>query len=321
MIDKADLRGSRTLSFRPEVQKIIREIDYAKNSLRVRPTPYYCGVVDLRPDLGIDAILHAFCKHGPNKDHKLEIIDTGKKSFSEMAAVAESVFECDPMRLELMRLDLCADVPGTEVRWFLPRTRIKYKRFGREIGAMKYGKMRHGRIETIMAGKSPNVFRIYDKVAESRMQFKRLVRKASPDAERPDFEKEFGFKESAILTRVERQHGSRGIPANVSTFGELANAPEYNPFESLEIATGAQKLPAIEECSGVMEYFSGLGMNVVLNEMGMQQFRAFLNKHSGGNAARIVERYRQFLAPPESELNALQLFEIYRKSVIKQLAA
>jgi hypothetical protein len=322
MIDKADLRGSRSVAFRPEVQKLVRDIDYARNSLRFRPTPYYIGVADLRPDLGIDAILHAYCKHGPNKDHKLEIIDTGKKSVSDMAAIAESVFDCDANELELMRLDLCADVTGTKVSWFLPRTRVKYKRFGREIGTtMNYAKLGHGDVETIMAGKSPNVFRIYDKVTESKMQFKKLLRKTSPDAEPPDFEREFGFKESAIITRVERQHGGRGIPPVLSTFGALAHAPDYNPFEPLEIMTGAPHRPAIDECSGVTEYFTGIGMNVVLGEMGMQQFRPFLNRHSGGNAARMLERYRPFLAPPESELTSEQLYGIYRESVIRQLAA
>jgi hypothetical protein len=68
------------------------------------------------------------------------------------------------------------------------------------------------------------VTRGYDKVAESKMQFRKMKRKANKDADELDFEKEFGFPEDAVLTRVERQCGGGRIPEEVSTFGQLSRA-------------------------------------------------------------------------------------------------
>jgi hypothetical protein len=251
MIDKLDLRVPRSASFRPEVHKLIREIDYCRNTLRVRPTPYYAGVADLRPELGIEAVLHAYCKNSDSHDHKLEIIDTGKKGYSDLAAVVEAVFDGNPESYGIMRIDLCADVPDVPVLWFLPRTRVKFKRYGNEIGDLKYGKIGQGTVETIMAGKRPNVFRFYDKVAESKMQFKKMLRKQSPDSDPLDFEAEFGFSPDSVLTRVERQFGGGRIPEGIDTFSKLHRLADYNPFDTLEILTGLAHRPAIEQCSGI----------------------------------------------------------------------
>jgi hypothetical protein len=321
VIDKLDLRIPRSASFRPEVQKLVREIDYGRNTLRVRSTPYYAGVSDLRPELGIEAVLHAYCKHGDSHDHKLEIIDTGKKSYSDLAAVVGAVFEGNPESYGLMRIDLCADMHGVPVLWFLPRARIKFKRYGSEMGELKYGKLGQGTVETIMAGKRPNVFRFYDKAAESKMQFKKLLRKQSPDSEPLDFEKEFGFAPDSILTRVERQFGGGRIPEEIDTFSKLHRLPDYNPFDTLEIVTGSPHRPAVEQCSGLSEYLNGVGIAAVINEMGLQQGRSWLNKHSGGNAARLLDRYGRFLAPPENEMTLDRIVETYRNSVLKQLSA
>ena len=39
------------------------------------------------------------------------------------------------------------------------------------------------------------------------MQFRRMIKRSSKDADVLDFEKEFGFSPESILTRVERQLG------------------------------------------------------------------------------------------------------------------
>jgi hypothetical protein len=94
------------------------------------------------------------------------------------------------------------------------------------------------------------------------MQFRRMLRKCSTDADPLDFEKEFGFSPDSILTRVERQFGRGRIPEVISTFGRLCRAPQFNPFDVLEITgdTGAN-LPAVHECDSVTEYLAGVELN------------------------------------------------------------
>lgn len=213
--------------FRTEIQNFIRDIDYKTGLTRFKPSRFYMGRGDLRP-LGIDALLHVGYKFGETHDHKLEILDAGKKCYSELVGIIEAVTYADPEQLEVIRLDLCADVPGVPVLWFQPRVRVKYKRFANEIGELKYEKIGQAGIETLTAGKRPNLIRIYDKVAESRVQFRKLLRRCSKDSELPNFEKEFGFPEDAVLTRVERQFGGDRIPEALNRFGKLSRAPDFN---------------------------------------------------------------------------------------------
>ena len=221
-----------------------------------------------------------------------------------------------------MRIDLCADVPGTPVSWFQPRVRVKYKRFANERGELEYEQMGNRRIETLTIGKRPCLFRIYDKAAESKVQLEKSNRKTSPDAEPLEFEKEFGFSPDAVLTRIERQFGGGRIPPELATFGKLACAPNYNPFAPLEIVNGSgSKLPTVEECGGVKEWLCGMKLHELVREWGMQQLRAWLNRHSPGNAARIIERYRDFILRDDEALTTERIYEIYRDSVIRQLSA
>ncbi len=139
MIDKIELRIANGTGFTAPVQQTIREINYQGGTGHVHRSRHYAGIADLRA-LGIDAFLHAYCKHG-NHDHKLELLGTGKKHYSELISEIEAVCDTDPFKLLLTRVDLCADVLGTPVVWFLPRVRIKYKRFANERGELEYEQM------------------------------------------------------------------------------------------------------------------------------------------------------------------------------------
>src|ERR1700722_5865076 len=110
-----------------------------------------------------------------------------------------------------------------------------------------------------------------------------MTRKENKEADSLEFEKEFGVKETDVLTRVERQCGGDRIPPELSTFGHLLRAPDFNPFDRLEIIRSGQKsLPSPEGYIG-LEYFTGLGMYVESQRVGMQEFRKQLNKRTNGN--------------------------------------
>jgi hypothetical protein len=320
MFDKLDLRAPASALLRPEVSRYIRgfKCDY---SHRVTPNAYYGGKCDLRP-LGLDVILFLNCKFQKGHNHKLEILDTAKKCYSDFVFLAESVFDVNPDSLGTMRADLTADVSDVPLCWVRPRIRIKFKQFSDEYGKLEYGLFGRAQVETLRAGRGNSLFRIYNKIEELQMQFRRLCRKASKDADPLDFEREFGYPPDAVVTRFERQCRGQGVPEVLNSFAKLVHAPEFNPFDPVEIESSEETaLPTIEECDTPSEYFIGRGMNQQCNEMGMQRFRPWLNKKTGGNAARMMKRYSRFFpGDGETMLTRDQLNETYRESIKRQLA-
>lgn len=304
----------------PEVHDYIRG-SFGKFSHRVGRSRFYSGMVDLRP-IGRDAMLHLNCKFGDHK-HKLEILDAGDKSYSDLLATHESIVVADPSQFGIIRIDLAADLPDVPVSWFQQHARVKHKRFATEHGELKYERFGRGKVETIGAGKRPNHLRIYDKVAEYEVQFRRMERKVSADADPLDFEKVFGVSRDSLLTRVERQCGGGRLPKPLQKIGDLHKAAEFNPFEIIEIFdSGAMRLPRVDECATVSEYFKGLGMRQVAMEMGLQDFHVFLNKHTGGKASKQLERYAPFfVTDPDVRITSDYLYQQYRESTIRQLAA
>jgi hypothetical protein len=208
------------------------------------------------------------------------------------------------------------------VPWFKAHTRFKFKRTENEHGQMHYGLIGHGQVETILAGSRPNVFRIYNKTKECLFQFRRMLRRASKDSDPLEFEAEFGFKETDVRTRVERQCGGSRIPLELVTFGHIHNAPNFNPFTPLEIIrSGLISLPTPEECDG-LEYYTGIGMHQEAQRIGMQEFRKQLNKQTTGNAAKTLRRYGRFFPDGvEAPITVEEIYESYRESTIAQLAA
>jgi hypothetical protein len=146
-----------------------------------RPSLHYQLTADMR-DFGYDVILHHGLKHGKKGDGKLEVIDAGTKSRRMIEFEVESIYDVDPRKLDVMRADLCADVPGVTVPWFHSRIRAKYKRWGakfREHG-LEMSEMGMNTLQTIYMGKRPNAIRVYDKFAECMYQYQRLSRNKKP---------------------------------------------------------------------------------------------------------------------------------------------
>ena len=319
MIDKLDLRIPTDALFRDLLIRVF-SIDPTRRDKRCfQRAVHYEARADLRP-LGIDAILHFKCKHGDH-DSKLEILDVGKKGYSELVEITQAVTSAEPDEFGIMRIDFTADVPNVTVPWFKSHLRFKYKRTEREFGQNLYGLISHGEIETIIAGTRPNVYRVYNKVAENQVQFRRMLRKASPDADALEFEKEFGMKETDVLTRIERQCGGKGIPAEIQTFGSLKLVPDFNPFDRIELVKcSALELPRPDECNG-MEYYTGLGLYMEAERIGMQGLRKQLNKQTSGNAARTMASYGRFFPQGRAPITMDGILRIFHESNREQLAA
>jgi hypothetical protein len=325
MIDKIELRLPRVPLFRPMVREFMAESCYFKKSSRTMNSGRYEWVTNLRP-VGIDALLHYSLKREENDPHegesKLELLDTGTKGYSELVAQIEATIEGPSDDLDIMRIDLCADMHGVPVEWFLSRMHVRFKRIAHEIGIPKYQRIGKAGIQTLSAGKRPNIVRVYDKVAECEEQLRKLQRKHSRDADELTLEREFGIAENEVITRIERQFGGQRIPRAIESFGLLSRLPEFNPFTNIEISNGTgATLPTIPEC-GLDMWLSGTTLHRLQTEMGEQHFRRWLDANSVGNAARIRKRYAAFLQPAGDQLLTNEtIFQTYRRSVIKQLAA
>lgn len=243
-------------------------------------------------------------------------------SYAAMMNEIERVFAVPARKLEIMRIDLAADVSGITVAWFRDRLRIAYKQFQCEIG-LEYAAMGKREIQTLYYGRRPNCYRVYDKIAERRGEYARLIRNVSTDAEIPSFDEVYGCPDSSIVTRVERQIGAGRVPPMLASVRALPSASEFNPFERIQILSGGKADPKPEDYR-LTDYLTGRGLRQMISEKGMQGTRSFINKHSKENASRLLQRYSEFIPaddPSQLALTAARLFEIYRECVGRQLAA
>ena len=181
VIDKLELRVSSRASYTAEFGTLYSELRTGQGKDPFHATRHYVAVADLRP-YGFDAVLHAHCKHGKYGDHKLELLETGKRSFRELVDEMERIFVGDPMRLEVMRVDLTADVEGVPVSFFQDALRVAYKQVANDIEkADQFVRMGRGEIQTLYLGSRPNCFRIYNKIAELKKQYAVLKRKETKE--------------------------------------------------------------------------------------------------------------------------------------------
>jgi len=278
-----------------------------------RPSRYYLRTMDLRP-LGLSSILHMRARQ--TRDHKLELIDTAELGYSGIVSEIAAIFAGDVGPLEVMRIDLAADIEGVPVHAFIGHVRGKWKRSSAEIG--HYSKMGKLGVETFYLGKRPNVYRIYNKIEELRAQYAKL---REGDGPAPSFQDLFGYPENGmILTRVERQMGGGRIPDSIGTVEKLLRLGDFDPFDRLVIETGSAVASAPEGCTA-SHHLQGIGLRTLVEREGLQDARRIVNKLSDGNASRIFKNFLNYL--PESQFNISEqnVFESYRESVRKQLAA
>ena len=150
-------------------------------------------------EFGYDVILHNSARLAKEGNYKVELVETGCIGLSRMVREVEEIFDVDPESLAVMRVDLAADVFDIPVPSFaVEHCRVQYKRWvagiGHIVDGLEYSEMGMKRLETFYLGKRPNVVRIYDKVAEHKHQYKKLLRGVNPKgAEVPEFKEIFGI--------------------------------------------------------------------------------------------------------------------------------
>jgi hypothetical protein len=300
MIDKADLRVQSNVPFTREFQ------DVYEASMRGERRPwgssrYFASTADLR-SFGYDVRLHMYSILTPKPIHKLEIYDAGDKSYQEMHSLAASIFDCDPGGLGLMRVDLCADMYGTDVGWFKRHTIIQSKQTHREFGAVvPYQTIRKGRAETLYAGVKPNQFRIYNKSAERLVRWNwyvRQLKRQAPELEPTPYEVMYGHAPDAVITRVERQIADRNLDRlGLTNLRSLRATPGLSPFEKVVFYESNNREPSMEDF-GFATWTSGMYLRGMVNDFGLAATRGFMKEKLGRNVYREWKRMHPFLCVP-----------------------
>jgi hypothetical protein len=325
MIDKADLRVERNVPFTREFQEVYE----ASQRGEKRPwgsSQYFASTADLR-GFGYDVRLHMYSTLTPEPIHKLEIYDAGEKTYQEMRSLAASIFDCNPDRLGLMRVDLCADVHGIDVGWFKRHTIIQSKQTQREFGTVApYQTVRKGKAGTLYAGVKPNQFRIYNKSAERLVRWKwyvRQLKRQAPELEPTPYEVMYGHPSDAIITRVERQITGRDLErVGFSTFESLKAASSISPFKKIVFYEASGLEPSMEEYGFAM-WTSGMYLRSMVKEFGLAETRGFMKEKLGRNLYRDWKRFEPFLCLPSQTIgiDSSTLYTSFQQSVSRQLPA
>ena len=248
-----------------------------------------------------------------------------------MLAITSKVFACDPKKLGVMRVDLTADVPGVPVDWFKRHTLVKSKQTRREIGSVEsYQTITKGRAETLYAGVKPNQIRIYDKVAERRMQYARycqgFARETAKtpflfDVELTSFETMYGHRDDAVITRVERQVSGRDVEKlHITSVGTLRTAHMLDPFEKMLFFDAQRFDPRIEDW-GFRDWCAGMHLQQRVQQFGVSETLTWMRAQLGKNFDRAKKNFAPFLRVTDNVIgiDAGRLKDIYRRSAIRQL--
>lgn len=169
-----------------------------------------------------------------------------------------------------------------------------------------------------------------------------LVKRMRGQGELPGFgtveQMEMAITVPQVLTRIERQMGAGRVPPQLDTFEKLfANAKDFNPFERIEFVFTDDSEIRDGEFSP-RDVLAGLMMRQLLSgqvfecpccnersvvppEMSYQQLIAFLNSKQNFKSKQ-VEKFAPFLQGYKSRaITAAELFENYRETITRQLAA
>ena len=282
-------------------------------------------------------------------NHKVEIVDAGEKTVEQIAEIVLSLFDLDPFQLELMRVDLAADVEGAPVSWFQDHAYVNRKQYSSHIEKsqemeLQFVGMGTAIAQTIYAGKRPNLLRIYDKLGEWSIQLRKVERDCKRFNQRlsemslTEEQRHFGcriaptFKEycrsrgydyfpGAILTRIERQIGGGRLPEGMQTLGDLRFAHEFDPFNQLRIGASGPIMDVNSVPDGVpmRNWLAAIGLNALVAQFGsLQLAHAFVLKHGNGNGRRILETLAESAPRNRQPLTLEGILDSYRRSTLLQ---
>jgi hypothetical protein len=350
VIDKLDLRVSEFALPGPILAGPLGELKRHPVPL-FRPSKYYQYVCDLREPFAIDAVLHFSLRLG-RPSHKIEIIDAGEKSLLEIAGITSQLFDVDPWTLQVMRIDLAADVEGVSVPWFKNYASADRKQFSSRIDKslekeLQFIGMGSAAAQTLYFGKRPNLIRIYNKLAEWRMQLRKIEnryrrfndrmmglemseeqeyfgRLIAPTLAEYCRQRDYQLREDSVLTRIERQMGGNRIPPELATLGDLRQAHRFHPFSGIHIASTepVQNIASPPPGIPINNWFASIGYEAVKEQLGSEQLaRSFVLKHGNGNGKRILEALEKASPSKRVPITMAEIQESFSRSTLLQTSS
>ncbi len=319
VIDKLDLRVPRCTGFASAFDRLYPQLRSMERG-PFRGAKYYELVGDLR-EYGHDVRLNLFCRMQKAANHKIEVFDVGTKTLTQILAEVSGIFDVDVRGLQIMRLDLAVDVEGIPLSWFREALHVSYKRWRAGLtGDPFFGEMGDRNIQTLYFGKRPNLFRIYDKMAEYRAAYHRLKRTLKGQ-EPPSFLELYGRTEDeSVLTRVERQLGGR-IPERISTLHDfIEHGRDFEPFDAFQFSARVAEplkdtLPFETRCTANF-------LRDLAAREGKQAVASYVKQWANGNGAWAWKKYGSYLESVETSrgLTKGDLQSLFESSLVRQLA-
>jgi hypothetical protein len=311
-IDALEVRIPRGANLTMRVRDILDDLLQYPSRGSIRATRLYKHSVDLS-SYGLKSNL--YYRNRQDGNHKLQLRGTGAMTLSEILCAIGDVSESDPRHLAIMRIDLAVDVPAYPVEWFRQNTRIARKR-----NTLEYDRLvsERKRVETLYFGKRPNIFRIYDKTEEQRVEYQRMNSKRNACEPLLTFEEQYGHSENEILTRVERQYGGGRVPKQITNLERLQeNAISLNPFDPLRFLPITISEQSVDELDGDA-FIKGQGILRLIETRGYHEAKRLIDHKTCRNADRLLA---QLTRSTSSDRTGAQpdLCGIFRQAISKQL--
>jgi hypothetical protein len=106
----------------------------------------------------------------------------------------------------------------------------------------------------------------------------------------------------------------------VRRVGRLKTVADYNPYERLEIISGGVVTPS-KDAYDIDTYMAGMWLRDRIKTEGLPHVHTWLNDATNGHATRTMQTYKDFMPPCDGQITREEIYELYRSSVSRQLAA
>jgi hypothetical protein len=214
-----------------------------------------------------------------------------------------------------------------------------YDKLAERHNAWTYEKRRHERLaseivcEKVVEGSAfARPQEVFDGIA------KRLVRSGRHIMPFPDFPTWFAAQcvgpmthlapeLPKVLTRVERQMAAGRVPEPLDTFDKLFSqrALDFNPFDRLEFSSFNPQMQIDKSAFSPVDYAAGMQFKQWLESGAISYQFLFASWDKNRNGKRTAAKFAPFIAaanpPNEISITSSELYERYRNSVSRQLAA
>lgn len=291
MIDALEISVPEVVPLRPESWKKIRF-----KEVRRKNGPYEFWI-DARNDFGLHLLYGQ--RHAARADRRRRrvVLDAARQlTRDDVYYTLGRLFqlsEASIARLHISRVDFAVDVP-IPVEWFKRNFRIRNKQELRT-----YYSIATNSTETLVFGKRPDRYTIYNKVRERISTGREVLQ----------------LKECPA-TRVERQCSGTAVPSDVRTLHKLfENAPSFDPFKNVRIKD-ARLFPMSQDWTA-QKWLMCLGVRAAIEEYGWEGARKEADRRSKRN--NILDRYLDLSIPKEARLTREWLTERYRLSTKYQM--